>query len=414
MDTRQKLALLGDAAQGDVLGDGEQAAHRGRSSELVHCVGSALLPNGRRVKLLKVLLSNVCQNDCAYCAVRAGRDVPRAAFTPDEMARGFHQMQSAGLVEGLFLSSGVGMNPVREMDRLIAAAEITRRRYGFRGYVHLKILPGALPDQVERAAQLADRISANLEAPNPQRLARLSSAKQFRGQLLASLQTASRLIRAGLRRPSPPSITTQYVVGASDESDREILATSSYLYSKLGLARAYYSGFRPIVNTPLEDHPGTPLAREHRLYQADFLLRQYGFGFDELVFADEGNLPSDRDPKQAWAEAHPEHFPVEVNLAPRAALLRVPGIGPKAAQRILAGRGQGKIRDLAHLRALGIDPRRAGPWVLLDGRRPPLQLCLWPDGPAGGGEPAPAGLFGPAFRLLPALVWRRQGAAPRP
>ncbi|MBC7225507.1 MAG: radical SAM protein, partial [Anaerolineae bacterium] len=324
MDTEVKLALLGAGAQHDLCGAEGRRAAAPRRRDLTQCVTHALMPGGRRIRLLKILLSSVCRNDCAYCAFRAARDVPRAAFAPEELAHCFHQMWQAGLVDGLFLSSGVGLDPVREMDRMLATVEILRQRLGFRGYVHLKILPGAEEAQVERAAALADRISTNLEAPTPQRLARLSRAKAFQEQLLRALEAASRQARAAAR-PKPVSVTSQFVVGAADETDWELLCTAHTLYRGLGLARIYYSPFRPIPDTPLEGHAPTPLLREHRLYQADSLLRLYGFGAEDLVFDAGGNLPLDRDPKLAWALAHPQHFPVEVNRAGRHLLLRVPG-----------------------------------------------------------------------------------------
>lgn len=376
MDTEAKLVLLSAGAQDDVCEAEVQEVPSAPQRDLTQHISHALLPNGRRIRLLKILLSNVCRNDCAYCAFRAGRDVRRAALAPEELARCFDQMWRAGLVDGLFLSSGVGMDPVREMDRMIAAVEVLRRRYEFRGYIHLKVLPGAQEDQVEQAAALANRISTNLEAPSPQRLARLSQAKDFQGQLVQALRAASRLARQ-VERPTSVSVTSQLVVGAADETDWEILRLSHTLYRDFRLARIYYSPFRPIPDTPLEGHAPTPLEREHRLYQADFLLRSYGFGVEDLVFDGQGNLPLDRDPKLAWALAHPEQFPVEVNRAGRHLLLRVPGIGPVAADRILQERRRGILSDLAHLRQLGVRVDRAAPFVLLNGRRPPCQLSLW-------------------------------------
>lgn len=376
MDTEAKLALLGAGAQHDLCETEEREAPGEGHRDLTQHIAHALLPNGQRIRLLKVLLSSVCRNDCAYCAFRAGRDARRATFAPEELARCFDQMWQAGLVEGLFLSSGVGMDPVREMDRMIATVEILRHRHEFRGYVHLKILPGAQESQVEQAASLANRISTNLEAPTPERLARLSQTKDFQGQLVRALQAASRLA-CQVTHPTSVSVTTQLVVGAADETDQEILRLSHALYRDLHLARIYYSPFRPIPHTPLEDRAPTPPEREHRLYQADFLLRSYSFGVTDLVFDGRGNLPLDRDPKLAWALAHPEQFPVEVNRAGRHLLLRVPGIGPVAADRILRERRKGVLSDPGHLRQLGVRVDRAAPFVLLNGRRPPCQLTLW-------------------------------------
>lgn len=379
MDRQEKVELLGMAATYDVCAGPCASPADSRHDKLARYIAHAVMAGGQCVRLLKVLLTNVCENDCAYCGIRASRDTPRTAFTPDELARCFDEMHRAGLVDGLFLSSGVCTNAVREMDRMLATVELVRRRYQFDGYIHLKILPGATADQIERAAHLANRISANLEAPNAERLARLSTRKQFDSQLLPALRVAARLVRESGRRLAPAGVTTQFVVGAAEESDREILDTVSRLYGELGLARAYYSAFTPIPHTPLEDRAPTPPVREYRLYQSDFLLRRYGFRLDELVFDGQGNLPAGHDPKVAWAKAHPELFPVEVNRASREMLLRVPGIGPTLAERIVRERRRGKLTELAHLRELGVCVERAAPYVLLDGRRPAYQLSLWSE-----------------------------------
>ena len=301
MDIHAKVKLLGAASEFDICSSSQAGGSSERYRELSQSISHVLLPGGRRTRLLKVLLSNICENDCAYCAIRASRDVRRTAFTPDELAGCFDQMHRAGLVDGLFLSSGICRHAIREMDRMIATVEIVRSRYQFEGYVHLKLLPGVTADQVERAVQLGDRVSVNLEAPTAERLARLSARKGFGTELMPTLQIASHLIRAAGQHTKATSVTTQFVVGAAEESDREILSTSSRLYRTLGLARTYYSAFTPIPDTPLAGHDPTPPLRQHRLYQSDFLLRQYGFEFGDLVFDGGGNLPAECDPKVAWA-----------------------------------------------------------------------------------------------------------------
>ena len=376
MDIHAKVELLGAASEFDMCSS-QQTGHSDRHRELSQSISHVLMPGGRRTRLLKVLLSNVCENDCAYCAFRSSRDVRRTAFSPDELAGCFDKMQRAGLVDGLFLSSGICHHAVREMDRMITAVEIVRARYQFDGYVHLKLLPGATPDQIARAVQLGDRVSVNLEAPSTERLARLSARKNFGVELMPTLQTASQLIRAADRRTKATSVTTQFVVGAAEESDREILAMSSGLYRSLGLARTYYSAFTPIPDTPLAEHDPTPLLRQHRLYQSDFLLRQYGFEFGDLVFDGGGNLPAEYDPKVAWAMAHPETFPVEVNRADRPTLLRVPGIGPIVADRILRERRRGRFTDISQLRKLGARVGDIAKYILLDGRQPAYQMSMW-------------------------------------
>lgn len=378
MDALEKLRLLGpptcfEPAEEMPL---RRPAVPAPTDALSRCIYQAVLPGGKRIALLKTLLTSACERDCLYCAFRRGRDAPRATFSPDELARLFIQMHERGLVQGIFLSSGIAGGGARTEDLLIDTAEILRRRYRFRGYIHLKIMPGAEREQVVAAMRLANRVSVNLEAPNPERLARLCPHKSFYEELFERLKWI-----AQVRRSEPgrwPSATTQFVVGAAGESDREILRTTEYLLRELGLARAYFSRFEPIPGTPLEDRPPTPALREHRLYESSFLLRDYGFRADELPFDESGNLPLDVNPKLAWARKHLLEAPVEVNTASREELLRVPGIGPVGADNLLRARTQGTLRDLADLRKLGIRADQAAPFVLLAGRRPARQLPLWP------------------------------------
>jgi predicted DNA-binding helix-hairpin-helix protein len=369
IDTDRKLELLGDAARFDAGEDALAASptRRAGAVDLGRCISLARRSGGKPVRLLKVLQTSVCENNCRYCAFRRDRDVPRAAFRPDELAAAFMDLHRARQVEGLFLSSGLAHNPAATMERMIATVEILRRRHGFRGYVHLKILPSSERAALERAIALATRVSINFEAPSQERLSALSAEKSF-ADLEAHLRWAHELRQAA--PVAPGGLTTQYVVGAAGESDAELLATSHHLYRDLGLARAYYSGFGPVPDTPLENLPATTARRELRLYQADFLLRDYGFAPEELAVDRAGNLPAETDPKLAWARAHPAAFPVEVNRADRATLLRVPGVGPKGASALLAARRRGTIRDLDDLRALGIAATRAAPFVLLGGRSP--------------------------------------------
>jgi putative DNA modification/repair radical SAM protein len=377
MDTFEKAEILGRSAQYDLCGEacGTDAARK--KDDLGRWIYPAALPDGRRVAMLKVLLSNACQKDCYYCANRASRDFRRVSFAPEELARAFDQMHRKGLVKGLFLSSGVCDEVGRAMDQMIATVEWVRKRYAFSGYVHLKILPGASLAHVERAVQLATRVSVNLEAPNAERLARIAPRKDFAANLLQPMRWAKGLIEASDGGLVPAGQTTQFVVGAADESDREILMTTARLYKEIGLARAYFSAFQPIADTPLESHPPTPPLREHRLYQSDWLLRQYDFTFEDLIFDETGNLPREADPKMMWAQVHPERFPIEVNRASREELLRVPGLGPRSVARILRLRRQGTFRTLTDLKKIGAVASRAAPFILLDGKRPPYQMGLW-------------------------------------
>lgn len=340
----------------------------------------AKMPGGKTIPLLKTLLTSACERNCYYCPFRAGRNYRRATFKPEEMANTFMDMHCAGMVEGLFLSSGIIKGGASTQDKILDTADILRNKLSFGGYVHLKIMPGAERDQVERAMQLADRLSVNLEAPNTQRLQQLAPMKQFTEELVRPLQWVEEI----RRQQSPhhgwngrwPSTVTQFVVGAVGESDLELLTTAERLYKQLRLRRTYFSAFRPITDTPLEDHAPTNPLREHRLYQASFLLRDYEFDMEEMPFSPDGNLPLDVDPKLGWAQKNLREEPVEVNHAEREELLRVPGIGPKGAAAILTARRRGRLRELRDLRQIGVVTSRLAPFVLLDGRRPPQQLRL--------------------------------------
>lgn len=375
----EKLKILGPAARfepaEDVNAVGRVAPAPRVPRDLVDCVSHATLPGGRRIPMLKTLVSSVCENDCRYCAFRSGRDMRRATFQPDELARLSYQLWHQGVVKGVFLSSGVVNGGPSTQDRIIATAEILRRRYHFPGYLHIKIMPGADRDQVAETMRWADRVSINLEAPNQARLADLAPAKLFSEQLLTRLTWAHELRNSRIGRR--PSLSTQFVVGAVGESDLELLLTSSHLYSELKLARAYFSGFRPVPDTPLEAQPANDDRRERRLYQASFLLRDYGFDVEELPFDAAGALPLDMDPKLAWAQQNLVERPVEVNAADRRTLMRIPGVGPTSADRILRARRKGTLRELKQLQAFGVQVKRAAPYVLLAGRSLPRQLSLW-------------------------------------
>ena len=343
-------------------------------------ITEAVMPGGKRIKLLKTLLSSACERNCYYCPFRAGRNFRRATFKPEEMAHTFMDIYRAGLVEGLFLSSGIVKGGVATQDRLIETVDILRHKLGFQGYVHLKMMPGTEKDQVLRSMQLASRVSVNLEGPNTRRLQQLAPKKQFLDELLRPLKWVEEI-----RATQPPhlswngrwpSSTTQFVVGAVGESDLELLSTSAYLYQQARLSRTYFMAFNPVADTPLENHPAEDPWRQHRLYQASFLLRDYSFDLEELPFGQDGNLPLVIDPKLAWAQTNLSESPVEVNRAGREELLRVPGIGPKGANSILAARRHHKLRDMQDLRGIGVNPSRPAPYVLLDGKRPPHQLRL--------------------------------------
>jgi predicted DNA-binding helix-hairpin-helix protein len=355
----------------------DRPAHR--SDELF--VHPAQMPGGRQIMLLKTLLTSACERDCYYCPFQAGRDFRRATFKPEEFANLFAGLAHSGAAEGIFLSSGVAGGGVRTQDQLLDTADILRNKLGFRGYIHLKIMPGAEKAQVERAMQLANRVSVNLEAPNTERLAKLAPHKVFLEELLQPLRWVDEI-----RRSTPPtkswngrwpSTVTQFVAGGADESDLELLTTTAWLNQNVGLKRAYFSAFHPIPDTPLENKAEVDPLREHRLYQASFLLRDYGFDLEELPFTGNGNLPLPSDPKLAWAQVNLVERPLEINRANRHDLLRIPGIGPKGADAILQARRQTKLRDLSMLKKLGILAERAAPFLLLDGRRASYQPALF-------------------------------------
>lgn len=344
-------------------------------------VSQAVMPGGRRIALLKTLLTSACERDCFYCPFRARRNFRRATFKPAEMALVFSQMHQAGVAEGLFLSSGVAGGGVRTQDQLIDTAAILRGRLAYRGYLHLKMMPGTERDQVLRSMQLADRLSVNLEAPNTERLKRLAPGKIFFEELLQPLKWAHELRqslapeRFGRRRW--PSLVTQFVVGGAGEDDLEILSTTHALTRQLKLGRVYFSAFNPVPDTPLENQAPEDPWREHRLYQASFLIRDYGFELEDLPFTSARRLPLDRDPKQAWAEENLAGVRVEVHQAEEAELLRVPGIGPKGAAAIISARRQARLRDIGDLRRLGVLADRAAPYILINGRAPAQQMPLF-------------------------------------
>jgi predicted DNA-binding helix-hairpin-helix protein len=344
-------------------------------------VHPAQLPNGKNILLLKTLLSSACERDCFYCPFRAGRDFRRATFKPEEFANLFVKLNQSRAAEGLFISSGLAGGGSRTQDKLLDTADILRNKLGFRGYIHLKIMPGAEKAQVYRAMQLADRVSVNLEAPNTDRLARLAPHKQFLDELLQPLKWVEEI-----RKTVPaykgwnghwPSSVTQFVAGGADESDLELLTTTEWLHKNVRLQRAYFSAFSPIRDTPLENKAATHPLREHRLYQASFLLRDYGFDLEDLPFVESGNLPLATDPKLVWAQKNLSERPVEINRAEKRELLRVPGIGPKGAEAILREQRDGRLHEISNLRKLGISVQRAAPFVLVNGRRSPQQIQMF-------------------------------------
>ncbi len=376
-DTLQKLIELGNATAFEPAGDAPQSEKQPRyqSRSLAECIAHLSTPKGKK-PVLKAMVTTACEKNCYYCPFRAGRGkTRRLTFQPDELAKAFDGLHQAGQVDGMFLSSGIIKGGVTTQDKLIDTVEVVRKRYHYRGYVHLKIMPGAEYDQIARAMQLSDRVSINLEAPTQQRMDALAPKKDFAGELLQRLQWAHDIRQKMNLRTS---IVTQFVVGAVGDTDAELLGLTSQLYRQLHLARAYYSAFSPVLQTPLENLAAVDPLREFRLYQASFLLRDYAWDFEELDFLPGGNLPLTVDPKIAYAERHLRENPIDLMTADRRQLLRIPGVGIQSAEAILHARGQRALRDVGQLRALGIRaPEKAAPYILMGGQRILRQLSLF-------------------------------------
>lgn len=354
---------------------------RQNGSESIPEIFRAKKSGGGEIRLLKTVLTTACERNCNYCAFRAGRNFRRGSLNPDQMADVFTRLYAGGVAEGIFLSSGILGGGVRTQDTILDTAEILRKKLGYKGYLHLKIMPGAEKDQVLRAMQLANRVSINLEAPNIIRLAKIAPLKGFNEELMKPLRwaeeirsTENPLSATNLRWPS---LATQFVVGSVNESDLEILTTTQYLHKTLKLTRVYFSRFEPVVDTPFENLPAENPLRQVRLYQAAFLLRDYEFNLDDFHYLPDSCLPLETDPKLAWARAHLVEEPLEINTADRVELLRIPGIGPLSAKRILHSRRRNPIKDVGGLSNLGIHTERALPFILINGHRPNQQLRLF-------------------------------------
>jgi putative DNA modification/repair radical SAM protein len=385
LDVRQKLAILADAAKYDAscASSGTSKRHslggKGIGSTEGMGICHAYAPDGRCISLLKILLTNSCIFDCAYCINRKSSNVRRARFTPQEVVDLTIGFYKRNYIEGLFLSSGIIRSPDYTMEQMLRVARDLREVHEFRGYIHLKTIPDAAPELIEQAGLYADRLSINIELPSEAGLRRLAPEKdgtRIRGAMATLRGHIDEAHDAGTRfkaapRYAPGGQSTQMIVGADDARDSEIVATASRLYDGYRLRRVYYSAFSPIPDAAAELPPvRPPLMREHRLYQADWLMRFYGFAAPEVQAAtDDGWLPLDVDPKTAWALKHRDRFPVDVNSAPRELLLRIPGLGVRAVDGILSARRWRRLRleDVARL-TVSIDKVR--PFLVADGWRP--------------------------------------------
>jgi len=362
-DVEDKLKTLGELARFDTTGIPSLFNPQGYLKH-ARFIYPAVGFKGSCVNLFKVLQTNLCQNNCFYCANRCSRDCRRFTFKPEELANAFLYFYRRRWIEGLFLTSGIYPDANIAQERMLVTLRLIRGM-GFKGYIHTVILPGVDETLIEKIGMVSDRLSLNLEAPSQKYLSYLSPNKDFKKELIDGLRKLSFFHK---RHPLKAGLSTQLVVGAADESDKEILLLSQGLYQDLLLDRVYYSGFSPVEDTPFEDKPGCPSLREARIYQADFLLRHYGFSVEELVFDKKGNLFKDIDPKLAWAKQHPQRFPVEINSADLQGLLRVPGIGRISAKRILLLRKTNRILRLEDLKKLGVVVSRARNFITLAGR----------------------------------------------
>jgi putative DNA modification/repair radical SAM protein len=383
MDTRQrKLSILADAAKYDAscASSGSRRGGNGKGVGSTESIGicHSYTPDGRCVSLLKILLTNYCIYDCQYCVNRISSDVPRARFTPEEVVSLTLDFYRRNYIEGLFLSSGIIQSPDYTMDQLIAVGRLLREVHFYNGYLHLKAVPGASEEAMAQAGRYADRLSANIELPTPQDLSALAPEKTRDDIETAMTQIGVRVAESKAMRSESPKAplyapagqSTQMIVGATPSTDATIISTASQLYAKHKLRRVYYSAFSPIPHADgrLPGQP-PPLVREHRLYQADWLMRFYGFRGDELTTPDEPNLDANLDPKLGWALRHRAFFPVDLNRASKAALLRVPGLGVRNVKRILSIRRFHKIRleDLVKLR---VSLTKCRPFVVVADHNP--------------------------------------------
>jgi putative DNA modification/repair radical SAM protein len=385
MDLLQKLEILADAAKYDASCASSGAARKdSRGSTGVGSTGGAGIchsyaPDGRCISLLKVLMTNACLYDCHYCINRRSSNVQRARFTPDEVVRLTLDFYKRNYIEGLFLSSGIIRSADETMEMVIEVGRKLREGHQFRGYIHLKTIPEASPELIERAGRYADRISINIELPTQQGLTKLAPEKN-----LARTQKAMGHIRGKIeerhaerRKPDAPrpapfatGQSTQMLVGADESTDAVILRRADSLYSDYRLRRVYYSGFSPIPEpSSLLPIKPPPLMREHRLYQADWLLRFYGFEVDEIASDTAPNLDLQLDPKLAWALRHRAIFPADVNRAPREMLLRVPGLGVRNVDRIVVARRHTRLR-LADLLRLRIPMKKVLPFIIAEDHSP--------------------------------------------
>ena len=393
MDLLQKVEILGDAAKYDVSCASSGIQRNGKAGSIGSAASCGIChsftENGRCISLLKILLSNACCYDCVYCVNRRSNDVPRASFTPEELSELTIEFYRRNYIEGLFLSSAVVRSPDYTMELFVKTLRLLRNEHRFRGYIHAKIIPSASPALIEQVGMLADRVSVNMEFVSKNSMRQLAGDKSHESILAPMDYIKARrdenqyeIVRyRNAPEFAPAGQTTQMIVGATPEHDHTILYAADKFYRQYRMRRVYYSAYIPLATHPLLPAPLSftpPLLREHRLYQADFLLRFYQFSLDEIVSDAQPDLSLDVDPKIHYALAHPELYPVDINRAPYELLLRVPGIGVKSAKRIVEARRFGRI-DECGMKKIGVVVKRAQYFVAFGGR---ILGNLAPDNPA--------------------------------
>jgi len=371
MELEEKLKILGNAAKYDICAStATNKKHHipgGIGNVFQHSICHSFTPDGRCVNLLKVLMSNECQSDCFYCPSRSAMDVPRTSFTPEELSKLFIEFYKRNFIEGLFLSSGIKFTTSQTMEDMLKTCEIIRYRYKYNGYIHLKILPNSPYEYVERACQLANRVSINAEVPSPEHMDKVSKVKNWEKDILQRMAWIKNLSVKGESKNISQS--TQFIVGAAGENDSTIIQSMERLYQKFNLTRTYFSTFVPLKGTPLENQPAADSFREGKLYQADFLMRIYKFKAADFVYTTQGNLPEDIDVKLAISLNKLKEFPKEINTSNYGDLLKIPGIGPQTAQRILTLRRNGiKITSLDQLKKIGAHTNKAQFFITINGR----------------------------------------------
>ncbi|MEN6384333.1 MAG: radical SAM protein [Phycisphaerales bacterium] len=342
-DTFEKLQLLSRDSQYDLACacGSTKDSHRIRGSH-GKWIYPVTLPDGGKTVLFKTLISNVCSSDCKYCPLNRNTDIQRCTLNSEEIANTFLDYFNRREVFGLFLSSGIIGTAEATMDKLITACEILRYKHQYKGYIHLKILPGSSPAAIEKALSLATAVSLNIETPGKEYMSKLSTKKDFMRDIVEPIKLISRLIREHKRRIKQ---TTQFIVGAAGEDDRQIVNYTSSLYNKMGLNRVYFSAYQKTDNQT-QNQSSDGFVREHRLYQVDFLFRKYKFSQSDIIYDQNGLLSKDTDPKELWAQRHPEFFPVNINTAEKYKLLLVPGLGPNTVLNILNKRKLSKIESI--------------------------------------------------------------------